>query len=106
LTVIFFTLSLALFIVIFAVQNPDNVPVRFLNWNLEVSKVALAFLFVFSGAFIMNLWNALAVISARRLFREFSKKITDLEAEVRERDRRVEDLRDRLEQKKDREEKP
>jgi len=90
--VLFSLLTLVLGLLIFAVQNPDDVAVQFLDFKFNASKVSLLFVFLFVGAFIMNVWNSFGAISARRLYREFANKISELEAQVRERDARIAQL--------------
>ncbi len=77
-------------VIVFAVQNPERVSVRFLDWNLELSKITLVFCALFVGGFIMNLWKEIeTIVGTRRMSRDYASRIAELEIEVRARDERI-----------------
>lgn len=90
------TAGLLLVTLVFAAQNPDTVAVRFVRWDLQVSKLVLMFGFLFTGAFVTSFINSLTEISARRIFREFALKITEMERLLAEKTTKIGELERQL----------
>lgn len=91
-----FTVAVIVLAIIFLVQNLDYVPVRLLKWDLSVSKAFLFLLAVSLGAYLASFWHAFWNISARRLFHEFSKKIAELEDELKRREKSMDEMKTEL----------
>jgi uncharacterized integral membrane protein len=67
-------------LVIFAVQNAEPVPIKFLVWNSQGSLALLLFIAVALGGLVAYLSSAPGQIRRRRLINHLQRQIAELEA--------------------------
>lgn len=68
-------------------SNSDPAVFFFFRTGIVAPKVVILLLFFLSGVFLEKMWQSLQTISSRKIYREFSNKITRLEEELKEKDR-------------------
>lgn len=79
----FFTFFLGFITLVLLLSNFDPADFHFFHGKLLISKSVIIILSILIGIFFTSLWQSLQTISTMRIYREFSRKITDLEEEIK-----------------------
>jgi uncharacterized integral membrane protein len=87
-----FMLVLGIILVVLVLSNLDAAPFGFFRWSLQVPKGLVIIFGLLSGAFFTFIWQSLQTISSMRIYREFSRKITSLEEELKKKDQLLQSL--------------
>ena len=100
MTLFLFALLIIIFFIIYCVQNPSAIPVKFLGGEYNFSQPLLAVILLLAGMYLYSLWTAIWNISARRIIQEFSKKLIEMEEELRKKDEEIAELSGKTGEKK------
>jgi uncharacterized integral membrane protein len=77
-----FSLIIAFFAIIFAIQNTEVISIRFLIWETEGSLALILFISLVAGALISYLATAPAQIRQRRTISSQRKEISEIESRL------------------------
>lgn len=86
-------LILAVFAIVFALQNTASVTLTFLIWNLKGSLALVVIVTLLAGVVITLLALAPALVRGRLRVRSHRKRVTELEGTLEEHKRQLEELR-------------
>ena len=88
---ILFSIAVAIFAIVFALQNGGQTTVTFLGWSFEGSLALVILISVASGVVISSLASLPPLFKSRWGERSLRKKVVDLEARLAEQGRRLEE---------------
>ena len=86
-------LILAVFAIIFALQNAASVTLTFLLWSFQGSLALVVIVTLLAGVLITLLALAPALVRGRLRVRSHRKRVTELEGTLEEHKRQLEELR-------------
>lgn len=93
-----FSLVIALFAILFAIQNTTVTPIRFLFWETEGSLALVLFIALVAGALISYLATAPGQIKQRMTISSQRKRITEVEGQLTSTQEELQGTKEQLQQ--------
>jgi putative membrane protein len=93
-----FALIVAIIAVVFAVQNADPAPIRFLFWEAQMPQAVTLLTAALLGALVSLLASIPSLGKAKWLIRKQTKQITDLETKVTTQEAEIDESKKRLQE--------
>jgi hypothetical protein len=76
-------------------SNFDSATFRFAGLILTISKSLVIFVSALAGVFFTMIWQSIRTVSSMRIYRESSRKILELEEELKKKEQIISEMKDK-----------